>query len=170
MIGDRFCAEAFASSGNRGRVGRVAQHRRIVGAGDGEGHVLRARVRRAVIDLDHVGDGQALAFAQEVEVGRRRIVGVADVDRAAGRGRARQLNAPPAVSAAAPAGNVKAPPLSRTVGLPTTLAVSVSPTSRSLTEKLPVIGARFCAEALRQLRQPRPGWSCRSAPAHRWCR
>ena len=59
-----------------------------------------------------------------------------------------RLKAPAAVSAAAPAGNTKAPPLSWTAGLPTTLGVSVSPTSRSLTAKLPVIADMFCAEAL----------------------
>ena len=58
------------------------------------------------------------------------------------------VNAPPATSAAAPAGSVKALPLSRTVGLPTAEAASVLLTSRSLTAKLPVMTDRFCAEAL----------------------
>ena len=58
-----------------------------------------------------------------------------------------RVNAPAAISAAAPAGSTNGLPLSKTVGPPTTLGVSVSPLSRSVTEKLPAIGARFCAEA-----------------------
>src|SRR6476659_6779264 len=55
--------------------------------------------------------------------------------------------APPAVSAVAPAGKEKARPLSSTTGLPTTLGVKVLPTSRSVTEKVPVIAARFWPKA-----------------------
>ncbi len=57
------------------------------------------------------------------------------------------VKAPLSVKADAPAGSVKSVPLSCTTGLPTTLGVSVSPTSASLTEKLPVMAVMFCAEA-----------------------
>ncbi len=58
-----------------------------------------------------------------------------------------RVKAPPAISAAAPLGSVKSAPSSLTTGPPTTEAVRVSPTSASLTVKLPVIGERSCAEA-----------------------
>ena len=57
------------------------------------------------------------------------------------------VKAPTAVSDDAPAGRVKGAPLSRTV-VPTTLGVSVSPTSTSLTEKLPAMAAMSCADEL----------------------
>ena len=75
---------------HRRRVGRVAEQRAVVGAGDGEGDVLGGRGRQPVGHLHRVGDGQALATSQEVEVGGRWIVGVADVDGAAVRYRTGQ--------------------------------------------------------------------------------
>src|SRR6185312_8595529 len=65
------------------RIGRVAQHWGVVGAGDGEGDVLGAGVHRAVIDLDGVGDGEGVAAAQEVQVCSGGIVAVADTGGAA---------------------------------------------------------------------------------------
>ena len=62
VIAARSCAEALPSLGYRHRVGRVAQHRRVVGAGDREGHVLRAGIAVPSLTLHRVGDRQALAM------------------------------------------------------------------------------------------------------------
>ena len=58
-----------------------------------------------------------------------------------------RVNAPAAASAAAPDGRAKTMPLSKTVGLPKTEAVRVLPILESITANVPVMAARFCAEA-----------------------
>ena len=132
---------------HRRRVGRVAEQRAVVGAGDGEGDVLGGRGRQAVGHLHRVGDGQALVISQEVEVGGRWIVGVADVDGAAVRCRTGQRERAGRDQCRSAGRQHERVAIEQDRRAPTTLGVSVSPLSRSVTEKLPVIGARFCAEA-----------------------
>ena len=57
-----------------------------------------------------------------------------------------KVKAPVSVNEAAPAGKTKSTLSSFTIGVPT-VGVSVSPTSISVTEKLPVIEAKSCFEA-----------------------
>ena len=71
------------------RVVYQAQQRRVVGAGDRELDVLCGRVGRAVVDFDGIGDGQALANTQEVQIHRTRVVAVANAGVASVGGRTR---------------------------------------------------------------------------------
>src|SRR5438270_660499 len=74
--GEGECARGTIRRGAPGGVGKLGDaaalrargdHRRVVGAGDGDGHGLGGRAAMAVSDSDDVALGELLASGEEIE-------------------------------------------------------------------------------------------------------